>query len=158
MTEKLIGLLEGFRYWRSSIPTGLVLALLTALALLTRWPVLAHPHSWIAPAFWPLLSSIGTSFWLVLGLVVSAQLGSWWCGFASGSALLWARRTIVRAPLHLGTEHWGRVRRLWTSLYVPQATVRRLRAEMSVVADYSDLESVDRPAAYAIFVREAVGR
>jgi hypothetical protein len=157
MTDKLMEMVQEFRYWRSSIPTGLLLAFLGALIILTRWPIFAQPQKWIAPAFWPLLSSISIPGWLLLALVLSALLGSWWCGFTSGFAVLWARRVVLWAPLHVNTEDWHLVRRLWTSLYVPQATVRRLKSEMAEVADYSDLETLDRPAAYKIFIREAVG-
>lgn len=157
MSDLVLGLLNYFRYWRSSVPTGFLLALLAVIALLNQWPVLSSPRQWVAPEFWPLASSVSVTAWLVVVLLVSAQLGSWWCGLASGSAVLLGRRSLTLADLSTAPERWGVFQRTWVSLILPLSVVRRLRQQMMSVPDYGDLEEPDRPAAYGNFLRDAVG-
>lgn len=156
MTDKLADLLREFRFWRSSVPTGLVLGALVVLGAVHRWPVLAEPGHGLSAPYVPLVAFVGKPGWLLIGLLATALLGSWWSSLWSAILIFGVRELIAGAPLDVAPEAWSRGQRWALMPALSLSCVRSLRRSMLSVSDYGDLLPADRPAAFSRCVREAI--
>lgn len=156
MSDRWLSLLDEFRHWRSSIPTGILLSFLFVSALLLKWPELARPDDWMAAELWPVASALGGVVWSLLALVGATMLGSWWCGMSTATLVFAAREMVADAPLDRRPQEWGGFVRRTQALVFPLRAIETLRSRMGATSEFHDLTQQDRGAAYRLFLREAI--
>ena len=156
MLDKLLDAFKEYRYWRSSVPVGIVIGGLLLTMILNQWPQLSELETTVSPGFYGGADKVPGELWFVLVLVASTQIGSWWCGLAVSCSVWLSRTAICWLPLSVRPESWSKTQRLLGPLIVPLSTVRLMQSEMSRAEDYLDLEKVDRHFAYRNYVRDSI--